>query len=216
VVGLIVLVLAAPTFAGEKSWWGKNEKGSGELTTETRDIEAFTSVEASGAFDIEITVGKQQSVSLTFDDNLMDNIITEVRHGRLLLETEGSYSSRKACVVTITVPSLESFESTGSGDARIDFIDSKTFECRLSGSGSINAVGKVDELDLEIAGSGDIDARELKARDVYATISGSGDIDVYAMESISGRVSGSGDIFYYGEPKRTSLKVSGSGTISRR
>lgn len=216
VIALIVLVLAAPTFAGKRSWWGNSEKGSGNMVTETRELEAFTSVEASGSFDIEITVGKEQSVSLTFDDNLMDNIRSEVRHGRLILDTEGSYSSKKACVVAITVPSLESFESTGSGDARIDFINSESFECRLSGSGSIYALGKVDELDLEIAGSGDINAKELKARDVYAKISGSGDIDVYAEESISGRVSGSGDIFYYGDPKHTSLKVSGSGTIRRR
>ena len=215
IVGLIVLVLAAATSAGNRSW-NKGEKGSGDLVTETRQLDAFTSIKSTGSFDIEVTVGEPQAVSLTFDDNLIDNIKMEVRRGELRLETEGSYSSKRACKVVISVPSLEAFESTGSGDVRIDNLDAETFECRLAGSGSVYAVGKVDELDIDISGSGDVDARDLKARDVYARISGSGDIDVYATESISGRVSGSGDILYRGNPEHTSLKVSGSGTIRRR
>lgn len=218
VIGVIVAGSWSVALAENRGWFGKGDrvKGSGTLVTQTRDLETFSSIEASGAFDIEITVGEPQSVTITFDDNLIDRVTADVRRGTLRLGSEGSYLSKHACVVVITVPALDGFESTGSGDVRIENLIADTFECRLTGSGSIYALGSVDELDLEISGSGDIDARDLKARDVYARVSGSGNIDVHALESISGRVSGSGDIYYYGDPKHTNVRVSGSGTIRRR
>lgn len=214
--GLLVLALASPTFAGRKSWWGGGEKGSDDLKTEPREVDEFTRVSLAGSFKVEITVGEAQSVELTFDDNLLDNIVTEVRRGELLLETEDSFSSRKPCFVKITVPSLEGVYCSGSGDIRIDNVSSDEFECHISGSGDITASGRCKELELAITGSGDIDTRDLRAEDVHARISGSGDMDVYAANSIRGSVSGSGDINYYGDPPSTRVRVSGSGEIRPR
>ena len=214
--GLLVLALASPTFADRKSWWGGGEKGSGDLKTEPREVDEFTRVSLAGSFKVEITVGEAQSVELTFDDNLLDNIVTEVRRGELMLETKDSFSSRKPCLVKITVPTLEGVYCSGSGDIRIDNLKGDQFECQISGSGDVVANGEVKELELVISGSGDIDTRDLKAEDVYARVSGSGDMDVYAIKSIRGTVSGSGDINYYGDPPSTRIRVSGSGDIRPR
>lgn len=214
--GILVLALATPTFADRKSWWGGGEKGSGDLKTETREVDDFSRVSLAGSFKVEITVGQPKAVTITFDDNLLDNIITEVRRGELQLETEGSYSSRKPCLVQITVPKLDAVYCSGSGDIRIDNIKSDEFECHISGSGDVVASGEVKELDLAISDSGDIDMRDLRAEDVNARISGSGDMDVFAKNSIRGSVSGSGDINYYGDPPSTRVRVSGSGDIRPR
>ena len=48
------------------------------------------------------------SVSVTTDDNLQDLIITEVISRRtLLIDSDGSYRSRRGVLVEITVPELE-------------------------------------------------------------------------------------------------------------
>ncbi len=54
---------------------------------------------------------------------------------------------------------------------------------------------------------------ELVAREVEIGISGAGDATVHATESLKARVSGVGNITYYGDPEHKRTKVSGLGHI---
>ena len=85
----------------------------------------------------------------------------------------------------------------------------------MSGSGNITLDGKTNNLNNTISGSGGINTYNLETKNANVTISGSGDIKVFCSESLKARVSGSGDIFYKGEPKIKDIKVSGSGKISK-
>ncbi len=213
---LIILTFASTSYAGIFSFFDKSIKGSGDIKTETRDIDNFDRIKMVGSFDVFITVGKKQSVEIRFDDNLLEYIETEVQGKTLILDSRKSYSSRKNCKIEITVPELVSVKLTGSGDIIIDELDNDFFEYELSGSGDLTAEGKVKDLELYLSGSGDIDTRNLVADDVYTKLSGSGDIKVYAKNSFDGKVSGSGDILYYGNPKKIDTKISGSGSIKRK
>ncbi len=213
---LSILAFATSSFAGGFSFFSKGEKGSGDMQTETRDVDSFKRIKATGSFDVFITVGDKQSVNVTFDDNLLDKIETEVNGKTLILDSHGSYSSRRTCKIEITVPKLEYVKLSGSGDIIIDELDADFFEYQLSGSGDLTANGKVKDLEIHLSGSGDIDTRDLIAEDVYAKVSGSGDILVYAQKSFDGKVSGSGDIVYYGNPEYVNSKISGSGSIKKR
>ena len=62
-------------------------------------------------------------------------------------------------------------------------------------------LGKCTEAEYHIAGSGDINATELKVENVNARISGSGSIRCYATENLTGGVSGSGNVAYKGNPQ---------------
>lgn len=209
-----LLLLAGSTLAGDRSWslFG-GEKGSGNVVTETRDVDEFSRIECSGAFDVHVTVGEEQSVTLTFDDNLMDNIETRVRRGTLVLDSRGSYRSRHNCRVVISVRSLEEISSSGSGNMIVEGVRGETFECTVSGSGSMEISGEVARVEATVSGSGDIDLRDLKAEDASAAVSGSGDIAIFASERFEGSVSGSGDISYYGNPSQTRIREHGSGSV---
>lgn len=194
----------------------KSIKGSGDIVTEDREVDDFTRIKLSGSFDIYVETGKDLSLTVTFDDNLIDLITTEVRGKTLRIDSEGSFSSRKGCKIHITVPDLQEVSLSGSGDVEVYGLDNDFFELSISGSGDADLEGKVEELEVKVSGSGDIDARELVAQDVYAKVSGSGDITVTAMQKLDARVYGSGDITYYGDPDRVKRSISGSGDISRR
>lgn len=191
-------------------------EGSGDLITQKRNLDDFSRIKSYGSFDIFVTVGDKTSLSITFDDNLVDLITTEVAGKTLRIDHDGSFSSRKNCRIEITVPSLESVYLSGSGDVEVYNLNSDIFEMAISGSGDMKAEGKVNELELSISGSGDIDTRHLEADEVYAKVSGSGDMKIFARTSFSGKISGSGDITYYGDPEHVSSRVSGSGSIKRR
>ena len=90
---------------------------------------------------------------------------------------------------------------SGSGDIDLKGIEAGDTEMRISGSGDIDVAGKCRSAAYSISGSGDINGVNLKAAHVNARISGSGAIRCYATESLQGKVSGSGDVAYKGNPK---------------
>ena len=217
---LALILLAAPsTIADDFFNWitGRDcVRGSGDLVTEERDVRDFTRIETRGAVDIFVTVGESRKLSLTFDDNLIDLIETNVRGKTLKITSERSYSSRRACKIEISVPQLEEVRVTGSGDVEIYNLSGDYFEFTVSGSGDMRAEGEIEELDIRVSGSGDVDTRDVVAQEANVKISGSGDVKVFAEEEFYGRVSGSGDIDVYGNPEHLSRHVSGSGDIRKR
>ena len=219
VIAIVGIMLATTPAAADNFFsrmFGPRIKGSGDLQSETRDVSEFERIKLSGSFDVSVKVGQPQSLKVTFDDNLLDNVVTKVRGRTLRIYSEDSYSSHYDCRVEITVPKLEDVSLSGSGDIEIRDLDGGDFSVSVSGSGNIRADGKVDELEISVSGSGDIDARDLEAVDAYVTVSGSGDVDVFATGELSARVSGSGDIAYYGSPEHISQHVSGSGDIRKK
>lgn len=218
-IGLgLVLFSSQPALAGDLfGIFGSGERGSGEIASEEREVDEFDRIKIDGSTDVFVTIGEEQSVKVTTDDNLLDNIETRVR-GRhtLLISSHGNIRSRRGVRVDITVPKLTSVRISGSGDADIEGLRGESFEIEISGSGDVVVEGEVDEVEITIDGSGDVDARHLKAKDAYVKIAGSGDVDVFAAESFDGNVYGSGDISFWGRPEHVSRHVSGSGDISRR
>ncbi|MBU8932674.1 MAG: DUF2807 domain-containing protein [candidate division Zixibacteria bacterium] len=191
-------------------------RGSGDLVSEDRDVKAFSKIRTSGSYDIVVVVGREQSIKVTFDDNLIDIIETDVKGRTLRIYSDESYRTRRDCLIEITVPELKGFVAKGSGDIEIRNMDGEFFEFDLKGSGDIEMEGMIDELEINLAGSGDIDARDLIARDAIVVIKGSGDIRVHATEILDAAIYGSGDIDYYGKPDDVSKHVAGSGNIKRR
>ncbi len=214
---------------------GDGIKGSGDMVTRDRDVAEFNKIRMSGAFDVYVTIGTEQRVTITFDDNLIDLVKTETKGKTLRIYSDESYSSRKGCKVEITVPELLLVDASGSGDITIEDLKQDMFEYEISGSGDANINGDIGEIDItvsgsgdvrlngnaktidiSISGSGDVDAHRMLAEDASVRVTGSGDVSVYASKSFNGRVSGSGDIDVYGDPPKIRRRVSGSGDIASR
>jgi hypothetical protein len=68
---------------------------------------------------------------------------------------------------------------------------------------------------LAIAGSGDISAQSLQAKDLRVSISGSGDVRIGALSAatLSVSISGSGDLSVAGKADRTETSIAGSGDL---
>jgi hypothetical protein len=102
---------------------------------------------------------------------------------------------------------------SGSGIVTADGVRAKDLTVRVPGSGVVRLGGTADRLRADLSGSGDVQLQDLVARDVTAKLSGSGRLQVHAFESLDALVSGSGAIFYTGDPSTVSSNVTGSGAI---
>ncbi|MFH2056212.1 MAG: head GIN domain-containing protein [bacterium] len=219
--GLLMSLIAVLFVSGTATDWlqfnsGRTIKGSGDITAEEREIGDFDRIDTYIGADLTIEIGSPTRLTVAVDDNLQELIRTEVHGHTLTIDSEGSWSTRKGCEIRITVPSLKEIRSFGSGYIEVKKLSGELFSFELDGSGDFWADGEIQELEIELNGSGNVDTRDLQARDVYVSINGSGDAEVMALDSFDGRINGSGNITYYGKPEDVSRSVNGSGRIRAR
>jgi Putative auto-transporter adhesin, head GIN domain len=201
----VVLVFAAASVAVallarydvfDRSPASNSVQGSGVAATQTRVVGAFSGVVLAGSNAVVVRVGGRQSVVVHADDNLLRYVTTTVQAGNLVIgNRSGSFSTSSPMLVEVNVPSLEALT--------------------LAGSGILRASGSAGRLDVSLSGSGDAQLGQLVARNVHAVVSGSGRIVVTATHSFEGLVSGSGAIFYGGDPAHVKTSVTGSGVVAR-
>jgi len=210
-------------------------RGSGDMTSETRDVEGFTEIVLEGSGEVNIEMGDSESLTIEAEDNLMSHLTSEVESGRLVLGTSGSIVTTRGIVYTITATELEGITVSGSGDVEASDATAATFstvisgsgtvdvanltadrlEVAISGSGDVDVTGNSDELDVEIPGSGSFDGEGFESATGDVSISGSGAAVVNLTETLTANVSGSGSIEYLGNPAVSST-ISGSGSIRPR
>jgi hypothetical protein len=69
--------------------------------------------------------------------------------------------------------------------------------------------------DVNIAGSGEVNGKELKTETVEARIAGSGSVNIIANKTVSARIAGSGSVLYSGNATTGETKYMGSGRVSK-
>lgn len=191
----------------------------GPAIRETRNVEAFTGVSFGGAGKVFITVGPKASVVLEADAASLGRTRTEVENGVLKIRArndDGFFNGRGDIIAHITVPELRQARVSGSGELKVTGLNGGETELGISGSGSVEADGKLKALDLDISGSGSAKMDSLVVDQASVAISGSGSAVVDVRDELNVRVSGSGSVRYLSQPKDVSTSISGSGSVRRR
>ena len=248
VLGAVMAVVYAPRLAwaggpsmafGPDFDFGGGEQGSGQIESQSREVQGFMGVSINYPAEVVIQQGKVESVKLEADDNLLPQLSTEVNDGVLIIEnSENRWSQRvnptERVKITITVKDLREieFSSAGSvqvnglktdelslhlngvGEMTLNDLEVRKLESRLSGAGNIEANGIAEELDIRISGVGGFDAPKLESLVGVVRISGAGSATVFVKDDLTARVSGAGSISYYGSPTLHE-DVSGAGSVSR-
>lgn len=211
-------VLAAPAKADTWSLFGgRGERGSGDIVTEKRETGEFERIRLDCSANLVISIDSVFRVEVTTDDNLQDNVITEVISRKtLLIDVEGNFNTRRGVLVEITTPRLVQVEVNGSGDVELSGLQEETLEIELDGSGDIEFEGEVDQLDIALDGSGQITSQDLSAKDVKIELGGSGDIELSGKaQTLECTLAGSGDIDARRfETEKVDAETQGSGDIS--
>ncbi|MFC2139836.1 head GIN domain-containing protein [Bacteroidota bacterium] len=210
---LLIFALIGLSLVGCRLW---GVRGSGHLEREVRDVEDFNEIDVGGAFNVDINVSDDYYLEIIADDNLLQYITTRVKGRKLIIEERKDLNPRRDIKIKIGVPNLERLESSGANDIWADGINEDSFEVGMSGAGSIELLGDVNKIWIEISGAGSIDARKLYAKDAKVYISGAASAEVYASESLDAEVSGVGSIEFYGDPSDVKTDISGIGSIDRR
>ncbi|MCX6253450.1 MAG: DUF2807 domain-containing protein [Bacteroidia bacterium] len=234
---LSVLVLAIAVLSG----FANDQSDS----KETRDVSGFTKVNFGVSGNLYINIGPEFKVELEGEKRYLEDIITEVSGGKLVIKNENwrmhnwRMNMNERVTVYITMPELKGLGVSGSGKAEIKDavktddlnlnvsgsgkiyttdITVSNLNCGISGSGDIifGGSGSSARADISISGSGNYMGEPLKIGSAEIHISGSGNCTCNVTESLRASVSGSGNVTYSGGSPKVDARVSGSGKVRSR
>ena len=174
----------------------------GPVTKESRDVTGYTEIALSVPADVYVEQGSAFSFTIEGPADALKEIETVVEGSILKIKWKSkwfNWNSSEDLKIYITAPTYTGFSIAGSGGF-------------YAKSGL-----KVENLDMSIAGSGDIVIETIEATNLKASIAGSGDVKLNGGKTttMSGSISGSGSITASSvEAADAKVRIAGSGDCS--
>jgi hypothetical protein len=207
-------------------------------SSQTRPVSGFNSVADAGSFSVHVKINGTESLKITADASIIDEIETVVNGGNLEVRFKHPHEQHHypgRVDVYITAKSLNALVCSGSGSLELDgvlkgsqadvtlsgsgsisaSVASGKLEATISGSGTINLTGSTGKATVTISGSGDLKAQDLKTDVAEVSTTGSGDVRLNVSKSISAQIVGSGNVYYTGTATIAKSETIGSGRIHK-
>lgn len=226
---LIVLLLVSLLVAGCSALnmvQGKRVKPSDTIISETRQVSGFTGVDMGTFGKVVLTQGEVESLTVSGSDNLVPLVKTSVRDGILYIEpTEDfyvtSFTEENILTFTVTAKEINALTISGIGDLevesliapsltmtvsgggylRINQLTTDDLTIVLSGMGTLELSGETRLASIDLSGTGDVDAPNLRIEIANVSLSGMGGATIWVTDQLTGEISGAGGVSYYGSPQ---------------
>ncbi len=185
---------------------------------ENRNVGEFSAIALAVGFgDLIVEVGPKASLVLEGDEETLRRVRADVRHGTLVIDRDRTPSGTPPSVgritARITLPSLKAVSLSGVGRIQLAGLNGGETAIKVSGSGVVEARGRLDKLTLNISGAGTAEMPQLLAENAEVNISGSGNATINSKGVLDVDISGSARVHYVGTPARLRTSISGWGTV---
>ncbi|MCL2190949.1 MAG: DUF2807 domain-containing protein [Treponema sp.] len=172
-----------------------NIRGNGNVVGQQRSLQGFDSVVLAGVGNVNIHPGEESRVVVTTDSNIQDFITTDVSGTSLRIGARKNTSFNPTrLTIDVYLPTLRSISLQGVGNFTV-------------------GAGEASFLELILDGVGDIDAQNFEAGSVNVNLSGVGDIRAWATNTLTGNLSGVGNVRFRGNPSTNTVNRSGVGQV---
>jgi len=211
--------------------------GSGNVVTHEENITGFDKVDASHAFQVDISQGDAFSVVIRIDDNLVQ-YLEVVKRGSTLnigLTPGRSYNIRNATMqAEVTMPELTGLDMSGSSHVTITGfksaqalvvdasgashlqgdIEADTVSFNLGGSSEVILTGSAQNVIIEeAAGSSDVNLTDFPVVDASVKAGGKSQVTVNVSGRLDVDASNGANVYYLGDPTLGTIDTSGSATV---
>jgi hypothetical protein len=190
-------------------------QGSGNLVTTNRHLSyPFTKLAISIPAEVQVQLGKGSDLAITFDDNLLPLVKTEVTNDTLKIYTDKSINTDHSAKITINTDHLKGVNLSGVGSVNVPNLNEDEFNVSVSGAGNVFGTGKVDDVSVRMSGTGNVKLADITAQAVTVMISGAGNVEVGPSDSMEVNITGAGNVRYKGNPA-IEQHITGLGTVSQ-
>ncbi len=214
------------------------EKGTGNIISKTISVNSFIRLHVSIGGLVELIQCEEEKVIIETDDNLVDFISTENSGRTLYITGEGKWriaeftslrikvfyrqifnlynaSEKGELVCGNTLRSGEPVEIKIHSDRSSTALDVDAVSVKLITAcvGDVKLKGECTLLDINAKSEGNLDAREMKAKNVVLKNYSQGNIDLFADDTITISNYGQGNIRYWGTAVLKNIKHYGDGEV---
>jgi hypothetical protein len=209
--------------------------GAWAQTTQERNVGEFTGIKTGGIFTIIVSPGTASSVKVEAEEAVINNIVTEVKGGDLVISTEGKVNSDKPLNIYVTVRELKKVDISGAakltgeggeftaesmqinvagaGQVKLAVNVANEVKVDVSGAGTLKLSGQAGMIKTEASGAANVKAYDLDTKSASVHASGAANVQVSAKEFILAEASGASSVKYKGQPVAKSINKSGSGSV---
>ena len=187
-----------------------------------------------GDFTTSIDQGQSSTVDFFAESNIIPIIRTDVNNQQLqIIVQEGNcYNTNQPIEVYISSQDYNEINVDGSGRVSANNLNLDELTLSINGSGNVNSILGLQHLNLNLTGSGDanivgdavrgefslsgsgnIYSSNFSQDTVYVKVSGSGDVHIKVSAFLDVTITGSGSVYYKGNPPTINQNISGSGKL---
>lgn len=182
--------------------------------TKTYPADGVTRIQFKVPGDLLIREGTQEKLVIDAEPKVLQKLDVIIKGDKLILTSKDGFKTDKGLKFILTLKSFRSLNNEGSGNAVIENFSGKDIDVETAGSGDIQLKNiKVPRLAIAIKGSGNVTAGG-SGKTIDARIDGSGRIDAvnFHAQSAQARIGGSGNITVHADKDLTAA-ISGAGNI---
>lgn len=179
---------------------------------------AFDAISLKGRFRLIFTEGNTESVRLSGDRYLVDNLAVSFEHGVLSIIRPTAYDlpDKETVLVRVTAPKLVKLVTKGFVRAALTGLAGHDFTMINNGAAAATLSGSIGQLSIVSRGIVSIDARMLHAGTVDVSVRGQGNVRVFASNDAKVMMYGEGRVDVLGHPKAHSFKSLAYGVVTMR
>lgn len=203
------------------SMMAQDVKGNKNVVKEERSITTFSKLNVGGAFNVYLNQSDETSLVVEADENLMENIKTEVNGDELRISSK-NIKNAKALNIYLSSPKIERLKISGaatlegentltaddleiiaSGASEVELmLDVDELETRASGASSLTLSGSARYHEINASGASEVEAYDLVTNITDAKASGAAQLRINATKEVTSSKSGAGSISVTGNPER--------------
>ncbi len=208
--------------------------GSGNVVSREIEVTPFSALEVSSTFQVRVSVGSAEAVTVRVDDNIVDLLDVGVEGDTLHVGLKPSTGTMSATLeADVTVRTLDSLGVSGastvtvsdslaahdlavtiSGASRlIAPLGIESGRLELSGASNAHLSGSAAALDVTVGGASDLEAADLSIGELTIDLSGASHAAVTVTTSLSAGASGASNLQYAGSPEIQRAETSGASSI---
>jgi len=214
-------------------------KSTGEIISVKRSVSYFHSIHIDKQVDLVFHRGYKSELQVTGGANLVGGIITEIRDNTLFISNENKCNwvrdFNKRIKIEIYCDSIIYIENYGSGNITfadtlfcadfrydnwgatgdMDFLfDINHFYCNIhNGTANLVSGGIIKTNIFYYNGYGKMNLSGASSITTYITNNGTGDIRILVTNELYAKISGSGNIYYSGNPYLVQKEITGTGHL---
>lgn len=187
----------------------------------------FNEIDVSGTAELTIRQGDHWSVEIKVEPGKQDMISSYVEDGRLVLASSNQKAQKGwqwfsdngvPFSAEITMPSLKQLSASGRTSISLESFSESQLRVDLAGTSSLEGKqSKIVDLKLVASGANSIDLSDVNVTNADIMGAGANNIVLHmAGGSLSGTVSGVGNVEYSGSVAKKNIQLSGMAQLTEK